>query len=480
MNPAPNLHPKSTAIAAESRLWGPYLSDRQWGTVREDYSGDGNAWAYFTHDMARYRAYRWGEDGIGGISDKHQQLCFAPAFWNGNDSILKERLFGLSGPEGNHGEDVKEIYYYLDATPSHSYLKMLYKYPQQAFPYEELIERNRVATKTDSEYELLDTGILDENRYFDLFIEYAKVASTDILIRITAINRSDHAAPLHLLPQLWFRNTWSWGRPNGSRPHLVQEDDYSALAVHHKLRNYRFVVRENSHTSPQWMFTENETHPAHASDDQPADGFYKGAFHDFIVHNQHHTINPESTGTKLGVLLSSQVPAGESRSFDFRLFAVDDSKLAAAHHQDCFVDFNEQFQNQREEADQFYASTQANIADPDERAIQRQAFAGLIWSKQFYYLDVSQWQEGDPTQPAPAKERESIRNSQWSHLRNEDIISMPDTWEYPWYAAWDLAFHCIPLALIDSDFAKQQLILMTREWYMHPNGQMPGLRVGIW
>ena len=473
MNTTFNSHLETAHASKPSRYWGPYLSDRQWGTVREDYSSDGDAWSYFSHDMARYRAYRWGEDGIGGICDKHQRLCFAPAFWNTRDPILKERLFGLTGPEGNHGEDVKELYYYLDATPSHSYLKMLYKYPQQSFPYTELIERNRKATKSEQEYELIDTGIFDDDRYFDIFLEYAKASSCDILIRITAVNRANQPAPLAILPQLWFRNTWSWGCPHPVHPEIKLQEDGTALAHHPQLGDYRLMLRDSSDLNPTWLFTNNETNPNITSSLPTKSGFFKDAFHQWVVQRQTDAVNPAQVGSKLGIVLETTLAAGESRSYDLRLCAVEDAESSNAQQSLGFESFDRVLQQQRDDADQFYANLQQEIDEEDACRIQRQAFAGLIWSKQFYYLDVAQWLEGDPNQPLPDDSRQQVRNHQWIHLRNEDILSMPDTWEYPWYAAWDLAFHCVPFALIDAEFAKQQLVLMTREWYMHPNGQMP-------
>ncbi len=423
---------------ANWKLWGPYLSERQWGTVREDYSESGNAWEYFPHDDARRRAYRWGEDGLAGLSDQRQKLCFALALWNGQDPILKERLFGLTNSEGNHGEDVKELYYYLDATPTHSYLKMLYKYPQRAYPYQQLVEENRRRTTADPEFELLDTGVFHEDRYFDIFVEYAKASPEDILIRITAHNRGPDAAPLHLLPHLWFRNTWSWDyhRP---KPTLFRDD--LIIARHDELPEYRLAADGPCN----WLFTDNET--------GAKDAFHRHVIHGEALHHDH--------GTKCAAHYLTDIPAGGSHTIRLRL-----STTGAL-----FTDFDAIFAREIAAADAFYSDLQHDLPDPDSRLVQRQAFAGMIWSKQFYRYDVDLWLKGDPAQPPPPPNR--ARNRDWRHLDNSDIVSMPDKWEYPWYAAWDLAFHTIALALVDSPFAKDQLVLMTREWYMHPNGQLP-------
>ena len=462
------------------RLWGPYLSERQWGTVREDYSSGGTAWDYFPHEHARSRAYRWGEDGIAGISDERQRLCFAIALWNGRDPILKERLFGLSNSEGNHGEDVKELYWYLDATPSHSYLKMLYKYPQREFPYARLIEENRRRGRGKPEFELLDTGILDDDRYWDVFVEYAKASPEDILVRITVHNRGPEDATLHVLPHLWFRNVWSW-KPDGKIRRLRAGDDGSIVAEHHRLGEYRLYcdwrdeLRESDSTTEksgtrkdrpsdaELLFTENDTNPRLFG--QPRAGFFKDAFHDYVVERNTSAVNPARAGTKAAAHYALNVSAQKSRSIRLRLTHPGESGSL-------FSDFDSIFTQRIAEADAFYAELQEGL-DEDTRAVQRQAFAGMIWSKQFFHYDVPEWLGGDPAQPAPPRERKHGRNSEWFHLNNADIISMPDKWEYPWYAAWDLAFHCIPFALIDAEFAKSQLILLTREWYMHPNGQLP-------
>ncbi|HTI50367.1 MAG TPA: glucosidase, partial [Planctomycetaceae bacterium] len=443
------------------KFWGPYLSERQWGTVREDYSPDGDAWDYLTHDMARSRAYRWGEDGLAGFSDEGCQVCLALALWNGHDPILKERLFGLTNGEGNHGEDVKELYYYLDATPTHSYLKMLYKYPQRAFPYAQLVEENRRRGKHLPEYELLDTGLFDDDRYFDVFIEYAKAAPDDVLWRVTVHNRGPEAAPIHLLPQLWFRDTWSWKKTSGVRPTIAPLGD-SALDVRHPdVGRYRLWADDG----PQFLFCDNDTNVRRLFGAERASGFFKDAFHEYIVEGRASAINPARAGTKSAAYYVRTIPAGGRAEIRLRLSALPSNGPV--------LDFDECFQCRREEADEFYAALQAGVSDPDARLVQRQALAGMIWSRQFYKFDVKEWLAGDPAQPAPPPERKHGRNHDWTHLKNSEIVSMPDKWEYPWYAAWDLAFHCLPLALVDPEFAKQQLILLTREWYMHPNGQLP-------
>ncbi|HEU5220159.1 MAG TPA: hypothetical protein VFU23_15975 [Gemmatimonadales bacterium] len=441
------------------KRWGPYLSERQWGTVREDYSPHGSAWDYFPHDHARSRAYRWGEDGLGGFSDSAQQLCIAVALWNGRDPILKERLFGLTNSEGNHGEDVKELYYFLDATPTHAYLRMLYKYPQAAFPYERLLAENRGRGVEQPEFELLDTGLFDEDRYFDVEIEYAKAGPDDILLRITAHNRGPEPAPLHILPQLWFRNVWSWGK--GERPELRRVGINTVGAVHPALGSYALHVEG----APELLFTENETNAARVFGGPGTPGFYKDGVHERVVQGNSGAVNPLGVGTKVAAWHQAAIPAGGAHTVRVRLSA------GALNHP--FLDFDSVFAARRGEADRFYEELQAGIGDPDARMVQRQAFAGMIWSKQFFYYDVPEWLSGDPGHPPPPASRHNARNHEWGHLNNADIISMPDSWEYPWYAAWDLAFHAIPFALIDPEFAKQQLVLLTREWYMHPNGQLP-------
>jgi hypothetical protein len=441
------------------RRWGPYLSERQWGTVREDYSEHGSAWDYFSHDHARSRAYRWGEDGLLGISDEQQLLCFGLALWNGKDPILKERLFGLTGPEGNHGEDVKELYYYLDATPTGSYLKGLYKYPQVSFPYATLVEENHRRTKSDSEFEILDTGVFEGNRYFDLFIEYAKTGADDLLIQITAHNRGPEPAPLHLIPQIWFRNTWSWD-VGMSRPH-ISAGEHSLDICHKELGECHLYFED----APELLFTENDTNAEKLFGAPAAGGCYKDAFHEYVIGHNVDAINPQRRGTKAALNYALQIPARGQVSIRLRL-----CKGTIA---DPFKRFDVLFRQRISEADNFYRLIQHNVRGVDEKLVQRQAFAGMIWSKQFYHFDIPRWLDSDPAQPAPPERRKEGRNREWAHLNNADIISMPDKWEYPWYAAWDLAFHCIPLAMIDPEFAKNQLLLLTREWYMHPNGQLP-------
>ncbi|MEY2466621.1 MAG: hypothetical protein QOD03_1142, partial [Verrucomicrobiota bacterium] len=494
------------------RRWGPYLSERQWGTVREDYSPGGTAWEYFPHDHARSRAYRWGEDGLAGISDDHSRLCLSLALWNGKDPILKERLFGLTNSEGNHGEDVKEIYYYLDATPTHSYLKMLYKYPQREFPYDQLVEEND-RRKTDTcqpEFELLDTGIFDDDRYFDVFVEYAKAGVEDILMRVTVHNRGPEEATIHLLPQLWFRNTWSWN--DSAKPSLRANKDGSITAQHTKLGEFRlhFDRRDELHESQtendksgtrsahpsELLFCDNETNVRRLHGQNDAQGFFKDAFHEYVVNGNKAAVNPKQTGTKVAAHYVITVPAQSSREIRLRLTQERGLQSASSSELDgrsgkkpttsdksrrsglksalpAFADFDTLFTQSRREADEFYDHLQKGIFDDDARNVQRQAFAGMIWSKQFFYYDIPEWLKGDPTCHPPPPERKHGRNSDWQHINNADIISMPDKWEYPWYAAWDLAFHCVPIAMVDAEFAKSQLILLTREWYMHPNGQLP-------
>lgn len=444
---------------ADWRSWGPYLSERQWATVREDYSATGEVWDYFPHDHARSRAYRWGEDGIAGLSDSKQRLCLGLALWNGHDPILKERLFGLTNGEGNHGEDVKELYYYLDATPSHSYLKMLYKYPQRAFPYRALIEENRRRDKHQPEFELFDTGVFDDDRYFDVFIEYAKAGVDDILMRVTAYNRGADPAFLHILPQLWFRNTWGWGY-DATKPSLSATETGSIVIEHPKLGTYHCYCDGR----PELLFTENDTNVQRLYG-SAATGYFKDAFHHAVIHGRANAVNPKEQGTKACAHYQALIPAQDKSEIRLRL-----TKTPNRH---AFDDFAEIFGSRIAEADVFYDAIQSNIQDEEARMIQRQAFAGMIWSKQFYYYDIPQWLHGDPGQPKPDPERRKIRNKNWRHLNNADIISMPDKWEYPWYASWDLAFHCVTLAMVDPAFAKQQILLMTRVWYMHPNGQIP-------
>lgn len=455
---ARRLHAQKAATH-DWQKWGPYLSERQWGTVREDYSEQGNAWEYFPHDHARSRAYRWGEDGIAGLSDRNQSLCLGLALWNGNDSILKERLFGLTNSEGNHGEDVKELYYYLDAVPSHAYLKYLYKYPQAAFPYNRLLEENRARGIEQREFELPDTGVFDDDRYFDVFVEYGKASPDDILMRVRVYNRGPDAANLHVLPQLWFRNTWSW---NGSteRPHMHALGNAEMVLQHAQLGVMHCYLDDDA----ELLFCDNDTN-VRRHYGMRDHGYFKDAFHDYLILGEQHAVNPERRGTKMAAHHHCSLPPGGMREFRLRLSAVS---LDAP-----FNDFAKLMRQRIREADLFYADLQAPLRDAEQRMIQRQALAGMIWGKQYYHLDIPQWLEGDPAMPAPPTARKRGRNSDWKHLNNADILSMPDKWEYPWYAAWDLAFQCLPLALVDPEFAKNQLVLLTREWYMQPNGQLP-------
>ena len=454
----------------EWRRWGPYLSERQWGTVREDYSANATAWEYFPHDHARSRAYRWGEDGIGGISDHHQRVCFAPAFWNRRDPILKERLFGLTGNEGNHGEDVKECYFYLDGTPTHSYLKMLYKYPQSQYPYSLLVAENRRRTKADPEFELLDTGIFDGNRYFDIFVEYAKATAEEILIRITAWNRGPESAPLDLLPTIWFRNTWSW-REGTQRPKLYRPADpagYEVIRLETPLYGQRLLIAEGA---PTLLFTENETNFRRLFGVENQSQYVKDAFHEFLIGRNLPAINPVQTGTKAAALYRLDIPAGSAATVRLRLTDQNSTPPSA---QSLFGEaFDELFRARIAEADEFYARYASGTMTDDARQVQRQAFAGLLWSEQSYHYDVDVWLQGDPAFPPPPQERKKGRNHRWKHLHSADVLSMPDKWEYPWFASWDTAFHCVALGVIDPSFAKDQLILLLREWYMHPNGQLP-------
>ena len=451
---------------ANWKQWGAYLSERAWGTVREDYSPDGTAWEYFPHDHARSRAYRWGEDSIAGFSDDKQYLCFGLGLWNGYDSILKERLFGLTGNEGNHGEDVKEYYFYLDSTPTHSYMKMLYKYPQSAYPYGDLLFENAQRGVYDWEYELLDTGIFADDRYFDVEIEYAKAAADDILIRITVHNRATQAATLQVIPQLWFRNTWSWGYETSPMDDVLRKPEMSLIgmdtikAEHPTLGTY-YLYTQN----PQLMlFTENETNWQRINGGDNASPYVKDAFHRYIIHGELNSVNPQQIGTKAAPVYRITVGAENSEVIELRLSTSELKKP--------FSNFNKTFITRQKETDTFYKNIQANHLNDDEKRVQRQALAGMLWTKQLYYYDIQQWLNGDPIATPPQK-RKKGRNSDWDHLNNFDIVSMPDKWEYPWYAVWDSAFHCIPLAMVDTEFAKQQLLLFTREWYMHPNGQLP-------
>lgn len=451
------------------RRWGPYLAERAWGTVREDYSANGDAWNYFPHDHARSRVYRWNEDGLLGISDDLQRLCFAPVLWNGHDPILKERFFGVTGPEGNHGEDVKEYYYYLDATPSHSYLKALYKYPQRAFPYADLIETTRRRTRHDPEYELLDTGIFEGNRYFDVVVEYAKAEPRDILIRISAFNRGTEDAEIFLLPTLWFRNTWSW--EHHKRPHIMAAKGHLNVQAD-GLGEYLLAFQEMSESgAPTLLFTENETNVRRLYGAENKSPYVKDGINDFVVNGKQDAVNPAQQGTKAALMYRLKIRAGEYATVRLRLMAK--RFVSAETIQEPFREFDEILAERVRQADEFYAELQPPKLSADEKMVQRQAFAGMIWSKQFYHYNVERWLKGDEGQPAPPRERLHGRNRDWTHLDSADVLSMPDKWEYPWFAAWDLAFHCIPFALIDAAFAKQQLILLSREWYQHPNGQAP-------
>ncbi len=445
--------------------WGPYLSERQWGTVREDYSPDGDAWNYLPHDMARSRAYRWGEDGIAGFSDDHQFWCLALALWNGRDPILKERMFGLTNAQGNHGEDVKELWWYLDGTPTHSYMRMLYKYPQGAFPYDDLIAEN-ARRKAEGhgrdipEYEIVDTGVFSEGRYFDVTVDYAKAGTDDILMRITVVNRGPDIAELHVLPHLWSRNTWTWYE-GGVPPVLRLDRDGTVLASRAEEEPRRFSALQPA----EFLFCENETNTRRLYGTEPK-GYVKDGINDFVVSGDRSAVNPKGTGTKCAAETLLQLPGGGTATLRFRFAPASAGALDVAG-------FDAVFKQRIAEADAFYGVLQAKMDDPDARAVQRQALAGMLWSKQLYRFNVRRWLNGDPTEPPPPRERRHGRDSDWGHLDNADIISMPDKWEYPWYAAWDLSFHCVTFALIDPEFAKGQLILLTREWYMNPNGQLP-------
>ncbi len=465
-------HPNFIDVTEQKRLneareagipwkkWGPYLSERQWGTVREDYSQDGNAWAYFSHDQSRSRAYRWGEDGLGGISDDEQRLCFALALWNERDPILKERLFGVTNSEGNHGEDVKEYYYYIESTPTHSYMKYLYKYPQREFPYQDLVETNRGRSKEEFEYELINTGVFDDDRYFDVFLEYAKESPEDILIQITVHNRGPEAARLHLLPTLWFRNTWSWkaGQP---KPNL-REVDGAVQASHPELGDYTLYCDG----SPELLFTENETNANRLWGQPNASPWVKDAFHQYVVSGNTEAINPAKTGTKAAARYILDIPAGGSTVVRLRLSAAP---LAAPFGKG----FEASAAQRLAETDEFYERITPPSLSEDAKRVHRQALAGMLWTKQYYLFDVDTWLKEHEAHPLVGEAKNKVRNAEWFHMFNGDIISMPDKWEYPWYAAWDLAFHTTALALVDFDFAKEQLMLMLRSLYFHPNGQIP-------
>ena len=452
------------------KKWGPYLSERQWGTVREDYSEDGNAWSYFSHDQARSRAYHWGEDGLAGISDDRQLLCFALALWNGKDPILKERLFGLTNAEGNHGEDVKEYYFYLDSTPTHSYMKYLYKYPQRAYPYDNIVATNRSRGRNEFEYELLDTGIFDDNRYFDVFVEYAKASPEDILVQVTVHNRGPEEATLHVLPTIWFRNTWSWGN-NVPRPELRQAGDDGAgvIAAAHSELGDRYLYAEGA---TELLFTENETNTQRFVGIPNRTPYVKDGINSYFLHGRKEAVNPGKKGTKAAAHHLLTVPAGESRIVRLRLSDVAPGAVGGTRHEVFGAEFEAVLLARRREADEFYAAVIPPSLDADAANVMRQAIAGMLWSKQFYFYDVDQWlteRGSDPFRP----QKRAPRNDHWHHMRNADIISMPDKWEYPWYAAWDLAFHVLALSLVDEPFAKQQVDLMLSQNYLHPSGQVP-------
>jgi len=453
------------------KKWGPYLSERQWGTVREDYSEDGDAWDYFSHDQARSRAYRWGEDGLAGISDNHQVLCFSLALWNGRDPILKERLFGLTNSEGNHGEDVKEYYFYLDNTPTHSYMKYLYKYPQAPYPYDDLVETNRKRTRQEMEYELLDTGVFDGDHYFDVFVEYAKAAPEDVLVRISVCNRGPEDALLHVLPTLLFRNTWSWTDP-GKRPQLrrVEGEKWAVVEAHHSDRLFQESLadyRLHCEGEPALLFTENETNNSRLFGTANHGPFVKDGINDYLVHDRKEAVNPAGTGTKVSPHYPLTVGAGKSEVVRLRL-----TRVPPLNPPDPFSGFDQVFEERLREADQFYASITPPATGEDEARVMRQALAGMLWSKQYYYFELNKWLDEHRAHPLLGGGR-IVRNRQWYHMVNDDIISMPDKWEYPWYAAWDLAFHTVALNMVDFDFAKAQLDLMMSEVYLHPSGQIP-------
>jgi hypothetical protein len=467
------------------KRWGCYVSERAWGTVREDYSPHGSAWDYLPFDAARSKAFRWNEDGLAAICDRKQRICLGLSLWNENDAFLKERLFGLAGPEGNHGEDVKEYYFYLDSTPTHSYMKFLYKYPQAEFPYDLLRTENTQRSRDESEFELLDTGIFDENKYFDVFIEYAKADAEDICIKITAHNRSNESAPIHILPTIWFRNTWDWEESPKSKVQSLRSVEKNLIELEHSELGKRYLYCEGS---PNLLFTENETNVERLYNAKNKSPYVKDGINNFVVERKHDAVNPNQTGTKAAAHYILNIAGNSSETIYLRLSDKEihrrdtetqskTSKKNSATQRLGGSDFTEEceqiFQQRIVEADEFYAEIIPDQLSVDAKNVMRQAFAGMLWSKQYYHYVVKEWLDGDPGQPKPPEIRKSGRNSTWNHLYNDDIISMPDKWEYPWYAAWDLAFHCIPLALVDADFAKEQLILLLREWYMHPSGQIP-------
>ena len=448
------------------KRWGPYLSERAWGTVREDYSEYGTAWEHLPHDHARSRAYRWNEDGLAGICDRHQYICFAIALWNGRDPILKERVFGLTGNEGNHGEDVKDYYFYLDSTPTHSYMRYLYKYPQAAFPYARLVEENRRRGRGALEYELIDTRVFDDDRYFDVVVEYAKASPEDLEIRIQVVNRGPDPAELALLPTIWFRNTWSWGL-DVRRPRMRQGEAVHDMSVVEFTHDYYGSRRLLCEGQPTLLFTENETNTRRLYGDPDGARYVKDSINDYVVHGDKEAVNPDHVGSKAAAHYVLNLAPGAASTVRLRFTNGEDNGTLTRS------EFEGTFKKRIQEADEFYDGLAPADLSEDARRVQRQAFAGLLWSKQFYHYEVSRWLKGDPVGPEPPRTRLQGRNADWTHLYNADVISMPDKWEYPWYAAWDLAFHCIPLALVDPTFAKEQLVLMLREWYMHPNGQIP-------
>jgi hypothetical protein len=476
--PVPNPTTREALRLAEDatrkanwKRWGPYLAERQWSTVREDYSPNGDSWAYFPHEQARSRAYRWGEDGLLGITDRECRLCFALALWNGRDSILKERLFGLTNPEGNHGEDVKECYYYIDSTPTHSWMRAMYRYPQARFPYQQLVSENAKRTRYEEELELADTGVFAEHGWFDVVVEYAKAAPNDILISITATNHGREAAPLHVLPTLWFRNTWSWGCLHEGcwvKPRMKLADDGTILADHATLESFRFTANAASDgTAFQWLFTDNETDNHLLFDVANDNPYVKNAFHRYLVHGETEAVNPKHVGTKAAAWYALTIPAGGSVTMQLRLYP--DGHVPTAAFGDAFA---EVVSARRAEADEFYTAILPDLQG-DDRQIARSACAGLLWSKQFFGYVVDDWMEGDPNSPPPPESRKSGRNSDWPHLFSRDVLSVPDKWEYPWFAAWDTAFHMVTFSRLDAVFAMEQLGLFLREWYMHPNGQLP-------
>ncbi len=468
---------EAEADQADWRKWGTYLSERQWGTVREDYSEDGAFWDSFPHDHARSRAYRWGEDGLLGFTDRECRLCFSLALWNEHDSILKERLFGVNAHEGNHGEDVKECYYYLDNTPTHSYAKALYKYPQRPFPYRELVEENKTRSKNAPEFELMDTGVFDDDRYFDVSVEYAKAAPEDILIRIRAANRGPETAPLHFLPTLWFRNTWIWGNDRADetrRPELFLEDGH-IYTKHESLDPYRFMVEDpGGIRETEWLFTENETNLERLFNSENLIETVKDAFHRYLIRNERGTLNTNGLGTKVARHVRVEIPPGEEVQLNARLVKSRNTPETPFD-----TSFEEVFDRRKTEANSFYDQVVPDELDDEETAISRQAYAGLLWNKQFYYYDVEKWLEGDENFFTPPEERGAVRNEDWTHLYNRDVISMPDKWEFPWYAVWDLAFHMISFSRIDLPFAKQQLLMFLNERYMHPNGAVPAYEINF-